>query len=150
MTRSFTLFCSLLPLLAFCQEVHVHLFSIDAVPDAHAVKYAHQVVLSLDPQAALSFDGDRLKVRSASATSAEILGALNSTGSAIYHVVLPIERSGNDQPPPFPEYMNTGDREGDDARYALAKQAWIVTYPEAYQRMLNASGSGTPLMNKQH
>jgi len=35
----------------------------------------------------------------------------------------------------FPEYVNTGDKAKDDANYAAAKEAWIVSHPDQYQQI---------------
>lgn len=35
----------------------------------------------------------------------------------------------------FPVYVNTGDKQKDDANYAKAKQEWIATHPEEYKKM---------------
>ena len=35
----------------------------------------------------------------------------------------------------FPAYVNTGNKEKDDANYMAAKQAWIAANPEEYKKM---------------
>lgn len=35
----------------------------------------------------------------------------------------------------FPAYVNTGNKEKDDANYMAAKQAWIAAHPEEYKKM---------------
>ncbi|MBK8500643.1 MAG: hypothetical protein IPL52_17920 [Flavobacteriales bacterium] len=133
-----------LPFLSLGQVAVVHHFSISGVPDQHAIKYAHQVVLDLDPQATLSFDADMLKIRTASASGSELLSALNSTGAAIYHLEIPVERSSTEVPASFPVLVGTGDPEADLLRYQTAKQQWVATHPQEYQEMTRSSEGHEP------
>lgn len=132
------------PLFTLGQSAQVHHFSIAGVPDQHAIKYAHQVVLDIDPQAALSFDGERLKIRTATASGSELLSALNSTGTSIYHLESPAEGVSTSMPASFPVLVKTGDPEGDLLRYQSAKEAWIAAHPEEYQQMTNGTVGQEP------
>lgn len=152
MIRTITLAVLLLlfPLIGLCQGSHVHLFRAEGIPNTHAVKMAHGAVLNLDPLAELSFDEARLKVRSSTMTSAQLLAALNSSGTVVYHIDNPTVRTSGLAPLSFPVRINSGDPLGDDQRYAAAKEAWIAANPEEYQRMMNPNGAAAPAMNKQH
>jgi ABC-type nitrate/sulfonate/bicarbonate transport system substrate-binding protein len=35
----------------------------------------------------------------------------------------------------FPQYVNTGNKEKDDADYVAAKEAWIAAHPDKYKEM---------------
>lgn len=132
------------PLISSGQGAQVHHFSIAGVPDQHAIKYAHQVVLDIDPQAKLSFDGDRLKIRTAIASGSELLSVLNSTGTSVYHLESPAERRSTEMPASFPVLVKTGDPEGDLLRYQSAKQDWISAHPQEYLQMTNPTVGQEP------
>lgn len=133
-----------IPLFSYGQGAQVHHFSIAGLPDQHAIKYAHQVVLDIDPQATLSFDGDRLKIRTAAASGSELLSALNSTGTSVYHLESPAERASTELPASFPVLVETGDPEGDLLRYQSAKQDWIAAHPQEYLQMTNPAVGKEP------
>ena len=137
----------LLPIMTLAQNQQVHRFVAEGELDQHAVKSAYDVVISLDPQSNLSFDGARLKVLSVQ-TPTQLLAALNSNGTAYYRLDVPVERAMIEVDPSFPVRIDTGDPTGDDERYQLAKQAWIAANPEAYSRM--TTGMDTVQPNKQH
>ncbi len=124
-----------LPILMVAQNQQVHRFVAEGELVQHAVKSAYDVVISMDPQAKLSFDGARLKVLSIQAPS-QLLNALNSSGTGTYRLDIPSERSMSDSTSDFPVRIDTGDPAGDDERYQRAKQQWIEVHPQAYRQLL--------------
>ncbi len=131
------------------QEPVVRTFYTAADIDGHGQKMAYVAILALDPDAGLSFDGSRLKVRTKAALSdQDLLTALNSTNTGVYQLgPLPVRMGVGGT---MPVRMDTGDPAGDDARYAAAKAAWIVAHPDAYEQMIAPSLSPTAQPQKQH
>ncbi len=44
--------------------------------------------------------------------------------------------SQSTMPADFPKYVNTGNKEQDDANYTAAKAAWIAQHPDEYAKMI--------------
>lgn len=126
-----------------------HTFYTATTGDGHGQKMAYVAVLGLDPEAALSFDGSQLKVRAnAMLSDQDLLAALNSTNTGVYNVgPLPVRIS---EMTAMPVRIDTGDPDGDDARYAEAKHAWVIAHPDAYEEMLAPTTSPALQPTKQH
>lgn len=120
------------------QAQGVHLFRAPSEIAPADLKWAANAARGLDDEALVSAEGNQLKVRIASRVSkAALLDALNSAGAGYSDANDVRSASGS----AMPTRIDTGDPDGDDARYDAAKRAWIEAHPDAYKAICNGAGS---------
>ena len=131
---------ALLPGLCNAQRLAVYLFNCST--DIHpSEKFVRESIASIDPEAHVSVDNTKLKVRmNGSFDQTNVLIALNN----LDHGTFTIDRTGqlrtngsSHEVSLLPEYFDTGHPIADDTEYQLAKAAWISAHPDQYERLRN-------------
>ncbi len=152
MKRILATLCSFLVAAVFVVAQQDQVFMLRTA-DGTAVaqpKMAYATVLSFDPQARLTAERDRLKVRLTVPTSVQtVIEALAQNGAGEFVLVTSqgkLEHAGLDDgasalPPSGEEFPN-------EEQHAAAKQQWAEQHPEAHQRYIRSLRSATPVSHE--
>jgi len=150
MIRPYALFIlALIPALCQAQATTaVHRFncSVDIRP---AEKFVRATVASLDPQAIVSIDNAQLKVKiDERILPSRLEMALNRLDRGTFT----LDRSGRSikqgteqVASPFPQYVDTGNPEANEAAFAQAKQEWRLANPDAFEAARQAQRNVEPV-----
>ena len=150
MTRPYFIFIlSLVPSLSFAQGpsvVHRFNCTVDIRP---AEKFVRAAIASLDPQAMVSIHETQLKVRMDSrilpTRTETTLNRLEQGTFTLEPSHRSLKEGTLDVHSPFPQYLDTGNPEADEAAFEQAKQAWRLANPEAHDALRQAQRNTQPV-----
>jgi hypothetical protein len=117
------------------QLTELHHFRAPQPLDRAAEKAVWSVLVPLDEHALMNVHGDLVKARVREGLGSEVLlNALNSTGLGPFQLVRPdVPTAGKDRFDDFPQLIDTGDPEQDEAELGRAKEAWFAANPGALE-----------------
>ncbi len=150
MMRPYFIFIlSLIPFLSFAQGATVvHRFncSVDIRP---AEKFVRAAIASLDPQAMVSIQETQLKVRMDSrilpSRTEKTLNRLEQGTFTHDPSHRSVKQGTVEVGSPFPQYLDTGHPDADEAAFVQAKQAWRLENPEAHDALRQAQRNIQPV-----